>query len=199
MRFKRSFLLLITFSVLGPSCKDNRTDFEKLVTEWQGKKIELIRDLECRVMGEDTVATELLDKPCKILIYVDSTGCTNCKLRLEEWKRLIAEVEPIRDRVSFLFCFHTKDEEMVNLMFLRLGVRYPIFFDPEGRMQQANHFAADQEAQTFLLNKKNKTTIVGSPVGNPVKWKLYRKMINKELKIKDEDWPEKADMGGSIY
>jgi hypothetical protein len=45
----------------------------------------------------------LLEGDYKVLLYVDSVGCTSCKLRLWDWKALIAEADSaFAGKLSFL-------------------------------------------------------------------------------------------------
>lgn len=61
----------------GISCKEDvkRTEAEKIVSEWTGKEIIFPADIECTYLGRDTVCPGQ-DTPYKILLYTDSTGCT---------------------------------------------------------------------------------------------------------------------------
>jgi hypothetical protein len=87
---KKTISIFFLFLVLL-SCKkdDRKQNIEQVVKEWSGKTVVFPKDVQCKVMGRDTLVTELFQKPYKILLYVDSTGCTSCKLRMPEWKKII--------------------------------------------------------------------------------------------------------------
>ena len=38
----------------------------------------------------------------KILVYIDSIGCSSCKLQLNKWKEFINEITP-KPKFSFLY------------------------------------------------------------------------------------------------
>ena len=45
--------------------------------------------LNAKIMGEDTIIPHILDHKYKILTYIDTTGCTACRLKLFDWKLFI--------------------------------------------------------------------------------------------------------------
>ena len=48
--------------------------------------------LNAKIMGEDTIIPHILDHKYKILTYIDTTGCTACRLKLFDWKLFIKEL-----------------------------------------------------------------------------------------------------------
>ena len=58
------------------------------------------------IQGKENVDFRIKDTEYKIVAYVDSAGCTSCKLHLSKWKELIHYVDSIQsERVQFLFFF----------------------------------------------------------------------------------------------
>ena len=53
----------------------------------------------------------------------------------------------------------------------------PVCIDLDNRLNKLNHFPADVTFQTFLLDKENKVTVLGSPVHNTAIKDLYLKQI----------------------
>ena len=97
------------------SCQDKeRERFSNLVHDWQGKEILFPDSLVFARFGTDTVDNILSpDAPYKILVYIDSLGCTTCKLQLDRWKEFIAYVDSAtNDRIPFCFrnCFELIQE-----------------------------------------------------------------------------------------
>jgi hypothetical protein len=177
------FLLLTAFFVLSVSCKENKKqiEIEKILTEWVGKEIQFPKDCQCDVLGKDTTSnlcTDLFGKEYKILLYVDSLGCTKCKLRLPEWKRLIAESDSLNSgKLGFLFFFHPKDMNELQFMFGLDQMTYPVFIDADNAIGQLNHFPEQESYQCFLLDKDNKVIMIGNPTINPKVWELYKKQV----------------------
>ena len=82
------------------SCGYTNKEISQIVKEWQNKEIIFPYSLQSKIMGKDTACNYLLNKKYKILLYVDSTACTECKLQLYEWYKLINI--PIVYRLSLL-------------------------------------------------------------------------------------------------
>jgi len=109
--YKYFVLFLFVFYCII-SCKDNRrkADISKVLTEWIGKEIQFPDHVPCFFSGRDTVlylCAESFQKEFKILLYVDSMGCSDCRLKLNQWKQLIAETDSLYpDKVGFLFFWY---------------------------------------------------------------------------------------------
>jgi len=181
------FVLLSLFS-----CKkdERRTEAEKIVTEWIGKEIIFPLDYECNLMGKDTaLCAGLLNADYKILLYVDSMGCTGCKLRMYEWKQLMQEADSVftKNKLSFLFFFHPKNKNKRRLLFLIKGDKfdYPIFIDNTNQINSLNDFPKEESYQCFLLDKINKVVSIGNPTLNPKIWELYKEQISEKPENED--------------
>ena len=81
------------FSLCFLSCTGNkrRDNIAQVVKEWMGKEIRFPDGLTCTHMGKDTACIDLYSESYKILLYVDSAGCTSCRLNLFDWKSIIKE------------------------------------------------------------------------------------------------------------
>ena len=166
------------------SCKQNekRAEAEKIVTEWMGKEIQFPKEYSCNILGKDTttaLCSDLFDKEYKVMLYVDSIGCTSCKLRLFQWNQLIEESDNLfKDKLSFLFFFHPKDKKELQFLLKRDRMDYSVFLDLEDKINQLNHFPEQQSYQCFLLDKDNKVVMIGNPTLNPKIWELYKEQIS---------------------
>ena len=61
------------------------------------------------IQGKDTVDFSLADADYKVVTYIDSVGCTSCKLQLPRWKLFMQEVDSTLNRlVPFVFYFTRK-------------------------------------------------------------------------------------------
>ncbi len=177
--------LFIAFTACNKQAK-RQAEAEKIVTEWLGKTIQFPDDMTLSVYGKDTLVPDLLNTPYRILLYVDSTGCTSCKLKIYEWQKLIAEADStLKGKVSFIFFFQPKNRDDLFYSLKRDRFTYPVYIDDNNKTQGLNQFPADQAYQCFLLNNKNKVISIGNPVLNPGIWKLYKEIING--KITDTD------------
>ena len=165
------------------SCRESkqRTNAEEIVKEWTGKTIQFPNVLTCKSLGKDAVCTELFGRPYKVLVYIDSSGCMGCKLRMQEWKKIIKEMDSIApENVSFLFFFNPKDERELDILMKQEQFDYPIFVDKANLIDELNNFPKDMKFQSFLLNEQNEVLAIGSPSMNFQVWELYKQLISGE-------------------
>jgi len=182
--FKQGILWLILLTLLfAYSCKDNRNrgEIAKIVTEWIGKEIRFAENIPCYMSGKETfseICDEWFQKDYKILMYVDSAGCSDCRLRLFEWEQLMTEADTLfNGRVGFLLYFQPKSIREMSLLFTKELFDFPVFMDINGDMNRLNRFPRAMEYQCFLLDSDNKVVMVGNPVLNMRIWELYKLQI----------------------
>ena len=153
-------ILLAVFFVC--SCRDSkqREEAAKIVNEWIGKEIRFPENVPCYVSGKDTLPElcgEHFRKEFKILLYVDSAGCSSCRLKLFEWKHLMEEADSLfQGKVGFLLYFQPKDVKEMGYLFVRDGFDYPVFMDAKDVINNLNRFPQAMQYQCFLLDKNNK-------------------------------------------
>jgi hypothetical protein len=199
---------LIVLSMLALAtlfgCKEtNKERLTHLVTEWQGKGIIFPENPVFTRYVVDTVDYQIPETAYKVLIYVDSAGCTNCKLQLHKWKELIAYTDSVTGgTVPFLFFFHTEAPKEINYLLKLDKFDLPVCMDEEDKLNKLNKFPSDITFQTFLLDKDNKVAVIGNPVHNLGIWDLYIKQItgkdisaNNQTKTIAEAEVTEADMG----
>lgn len=126
----------------------------------------------------DTVDYIIPQSNYKVLIYVDSLGCTSCKLQLNKWKELVAYTDSVTNgTIPFLFVFHPKDRKEISYLLKREGIKFPVCIDTNDALNKLNKFPADMTFQTFLLDRNNKVTVLGNPIHNLAIKELYLKQI----------------------
>ena len=105
------YILLITAFF---SCNNEQKKKEKqilqLVNEWQGKQIVFPENAVFTRYLTDTTDFQIPQSEYKVLVYVDSTGCTSCKLKLNKWKKLIEYTDSVtQKKVPYLFFIHPQN------------------------------------------------------------------------------------------
>ena len=177
-------LIILVLLPIFFSCKNEQKEKEKekqimeLVNEWQGKQIVFPENSIFTRYLTDTTDYQIPQSEYKVLIYVDSIGCTSCKLQLHKWKELIEYTDSVtQNKVPFLFFFHPKDAKERRYLLKRDGFDRPICIDLDDRLNKLNKFPADMTFQTFLLDQNNKVAILGNPVHNTAVKELYLKQI----------------------
>ena len=203
----RKFLFVFFCLSLLFSCKQtNRKNFINAVVEWKGKEIIYSNDMIFTLWGQDTLDYSIPHADYRIVSYVDSVGCTSCKLQLLRWKSLMAEISSVsQDSVPVIFFFHPKNVEEIIYRLKFDKYNYPVCIDFDDKFNKLNHFPADPTFQTFLLDKNNRVLAVGNPVHNPKVKELYLKIIRGETGSQEKETPrsyaiaevdrKEADMG----
>lgn len=176
-----NLIILVLFPIFF-SCKNEHKEKEKqiaeLVNEWQGKKIKFPDNPIFTQYLTDTTNFQIPQSEYKVLIYVDSIGCTSCKLQLQKWKELIEYTDSAtQGKVPFLFFFHPKDTKEIRYLLKCEGFDRPVCIDLDDRLNKLNKFPADITFQTFLLDKNNKIVVLGNPIHNTAVKDLYLKQI----------------------
>lgn len=184
------YILFLIGSLLFFSCKETEAQkIDRLVNEWTGKEIVYPVDASFTSLGKDT--DYLLRSEYTIVTYVDSIGCTSCKLQLPRWKSFIAQLDSITNAPVLVFFFlHPKDEKEMTYILKRDNFTHPVCLDEKDAFNKLNYFPTDMTFQTFLLDKDNKVVAIGNPIHNPKVKELYLKIImgdkaapQKEVKI----------------
>jgi hypothetical protein len=189
---KQLLFLFMMITLLHYSCKDNsrKEEAAKIVNEWTGKEIRFPENVPCYVLGKDTLpelCNKCFGKEYKILLYVDSTGCSSCRLKLFLWKQLMEEADSLfQGKVGFLLFFQPKSVKEMNYLFIRDRFDYPVFMDVKSSINDLNHFPQAMQYQCFLLDKNNKVLMVGNPVLNQKIWELYKEQISGGKKAEPE-------------
>ncbi|MDR1623619.1 MAG: DUF1573 domain-containing protein, partial [Tannerellaceae bacterium] len=200
---KQLILSMLALAMLFGCKETGKKRLARLVTEWQGREITFPHEMIFTRYLTDTVAYQMPESGYKVLVYVDSTGCTGCKLQLHKWKELIAYTDSITGgTVPFLFFFHAKDPKEINYLLKVDKFDLPVCIDKEDKLNRLNQFPSDITFQTFLLDKDNKVAVIGNPVHNLAVRDLYVKQItgkempgNNQAKTIAEADVTEADMG----
>ena len=166
------------------SCAESDKErLSKLVKEWEGKEILFPAHSTFTIQGKDTVDFDFMDAEYKVVTYIDSIGCTSCKLQLPRWKKLMTEVDSLTDGgVSFLIYFYPKDKEELCSLMRRDAFIYPVCFDWQDKLNRLNKVPPNSAFQTFLLDKDNKVVAIGNPALNPLIKELYLEVIKNDTK-----------------
>ena len=169
----------ITFTLCTIACQDNgRKAIARTVEQWQGRAVQMPEGAVFTMQARDTVAMDVYAPTHKVLVYVDSTGCTSCRLQLHEWKKFIAEVDSATGgRVPFLFFLSPKSVKEARYITRRDDFTYPICVDMQNRLDSLNRFPEQDMFHTFLLDGDNRVAVIGNPIHNRAVRDLYMKTL----------------------
>lgn len=177
-------IILCLFAFLLSTCNFKTNESKSIVEDWYQKEIIIPNNLKFKSFGRDTVCSHMLKRKFKVLVYIDSLGCTACKLNLSGWKEYIDTCKLMYYDVGFLFAVQSKNYRVFELRLKESNFNYPIIYDYGDEFNKTNNFPKEEQLRTFLLDKNNKVILIGSPINNLKIRELYNKVLmGKNKKI----------------
>ena len=178
-------LIILLLTIFLSACQDKQKEIiTLLVKEWQGKQILFPENMVFTRFASDTTNFVIPTSDYKVLVFVDSIGCTSCKLQLSRWKEFIRYTDSISQKnIPFLFFFFFFDQWEIHSLLIRENFDKPICLDRSDSLNQLNHFPKDIRFQVFLLDKNNKVVVIGNPVHNPNVKELYLEEISRKQPV----------------
>ena len=178
-------LIILLLTIFLSACQDKQKEIITLfVKEWQGKQILFPENMVFTRFASDTTNFVIPTSDYKVLVFVDSIGCTSCKLQLSRWKEFIRYTDSISQKnIPFLFFFQFDDQWEIHSLLIRENFDKPICLDRSDSLNQLNHFPKDIRFQVFLLDKNNKVVVIGNPVHNPNVKELYLEEISRKQPV----------------
>ena len=172
-RFIYSFLFILLVS-----CSDQSTNkrMTEVIEEWQGKEFVLPLVMTDVLTGNEI---DLKDVDFTILTYINSNGCTSCKMKLPLWKAYIDSLQSITDTPFkvLLVIQSGKKDDVINLL-KRDSYDYPVFIDENDYVNHHNKLPDDPTFQTFILNKTFHVIAIGNPIYSCAIGDLYKSLIS---------------------
>ena len=178
---KPIYLILALFATcLLSSCQKTETErLEQLLQTWYEKEITFPDNPSFTVYGEKESDFTIPVGGYKLVHYVDSVGCTSCKLNLDKWKEYIAYLDSVTGHtVPCLFFIHATQKREVKIALKESRFSHPVCLDVENEFYRLNKFPMHPMLQTFLLDKDNRIVGMGDPVKNPRVKELYLNLIS---------------------
>lgn len=171
------FYSVLVLFVISCSPSTTTSDLQKIY----GQQMVLPVNGQWRILNRDTTVVVSPDKP-KILVYYNSQGCTSCRLKeLLEWKGLVGDIKTLSadsSNAEFVFLFATgSDLRTVTTVLMQYNFDIPVLCDTQSEFEAKNLLPDKEMFHYFLLDQSGKVFLVGSPVGNPTMWQLYKRRI----------------------
>lgn len=178
--------LIITtlFGLVLWSCHSEKSDYERIVSEWQGRQI-LLPNVMADILTGNTI--DMNDADFTILTYVDSIGCTGCKMKLPLWKEFLGSIDSnCESDVQFLMVVDPSGIEELNYNLKREDFDYPVYLDKENRISKTNLFPDKTLLQTFLIDRNKKVIATGNPLYSSEIARLYKDIIEGKMSVSAE-------------
>jgi len=147
------------------ACKSHAKmdELQSLVEEWQGREIKL-PDVMTDVLTGDTI--DLSDADFTILSYVDSTGCTGCRMKLSLWDMYLSSLyndSTIDAEVVTLMVVCPKNDREIVSLLKKEAYLHPVYSDKKDKINTVNSFPTETTFRTFLLDRNRKVIGIGNP------------------------------------
>lgn len=185
---RATVLFFLLLGVLITSCKESpEKQLMQTLKKWEQKEIFFPSEMKFTMINDGEQQFSLPVSNNKILVYVDSIGCLDCKLRMDKWLEFMSQVNSISsDTVPFLFFFHSGSTQEIKELMKTYRVDFPFCIDINDKLNKLNAFPDNIALQTFLLDRNNRVKVVGNPIHNLKIKKLYLKHITG-MDMKDDD------------
>ncbi len=198
MRPSVPYIFLATLLALV-ACKSDKDRMAEIVEAWHGRKI-VFPEVMTDFLTGDTI--DLSDADFTIFTYVDSVGCTGCKMKLQVWQEFLNCLDSISNGdVHFIMVVDGADSHDLKYLVKRYGFEYPICVDTDHFMVQKYTLPDKVALQTFLLDKDRKVMSIGSPVYSPEIERMYKEIISGKTVFSSDEIaqvtvePNMIDMG----
>lgn len=166
--------------LLSVGCSDDRSRNRELVGQWLGREIVMPDELVYQIQN-DTVKLDLERPDFKIVNYVDSSGCTSCRMKLSRWSEVIDELKSIPDiDVEVITIVNTDDHHEIAYLLRRDNYLNPVAFDGANTFDRVNELPSSPDYHTFLLDSENKVVAIGNPAANPKIKDVFMRHITEE-------------------
>lgn len=168
------YILIVVLILL--SCDDTKNIAIDL-SQLQSKPITLPETCEVIADGRDTSITNILISNLKLVVYVDSVGCSLCSIsKMYLWEGFIEYAKPFSNQLKYYFIYSPAKKDINDIkMALRNNMfDYPVLIDEKGDFERLNpHLPKNKQLHTFLLDENNNVILVGNPLNNKEVEKLF--------------------------
>lgn len=158
------------------SCNSSDSRHDAIVNEMIGIEMNFPEELQFQI--KDTpIDYDFESADFKIVTYIDSTGCSPCRLKLAEWDEIINDLKTRENpSVNFLMILDKMDTTSISKMIEVYDFLHPVCYD-NGSFVRHNRLPNDELCQTFLLDSDNKIVAIGNPAMKSRIKDLYNKRI----------------------
>lgn len=194
MKVKSLYNWFWTACTLAVACGcSSVSEEQKVVNEWIGKTVSIPDQLVFKVQ-EQPVDLFAATPDFRIINFVDSTGCTSCKLKLLSWDKLMKELKMLDDvDVEVLTIVSTRDSRDLQYLLQRDNFSYPVAIDTADIFNRTNILPSGAIFQTFLLDSEGEVIAIGNPLMNPKIKNLYKKIIQGDSAAESADHPAEGN------
>lgn len=158
------------------SCTSRIDNEQQVLSELYGSEIQLLDGLTCEIQGT-SVRVNPADADYTIICYIDSAGCTPCRMKLPLWDEVVNELSAYDSDVLFVMILGSRRDAKIESNLERESFQHPVCYDSTGLFAASNPLPHGSPYHTLLLDGDSRVVCVGNPVFNPKIRDLYRRVI----------------------
>lgn len=192
MRIIISLLILLLSSIFlncnNNSKKDHFNELEKIVDNWNNKKIQYPDSLILYTSKKKTVINfnAYLKHEVKIISIINNQ-CTNCTIsQLMYWDGFRKEYTD-KFNIQIILIYSGKNEYFCKVLMEDTGIQIPVFLDESEHFIQKNDLFNNPQFQTLLLDSENKIILTGDISNNMKLEELFVNEIEINLQSRNKE------------
>lgn len=176
----KNIIAIVVFALVAISCSQSVDEHKDIVNQMSGMQIVFPTDLTYQV-GNTRIDLNPSEADFKIIVYIDSAGCTTCKMRMTLWNEIISEYKALTSQyIELLMILNTHPTEEYFEVIKDREFNQPVCFDPENSFAAHNSLPDNSKYHSFLLNSNDSIIAIGNPAENPKIRELYKKIITSD-------------------
>lgn len=160
-----------------------RRDIKKMLMTYYSQEVKFPSQL-IKVPGTSMNIHSINDSIPKLVIYIDSTECSSCRIgHLEEYETLATESN-ITDRFALIIILSPskKDFEYTKHLLDVYNFPFTVYLDKAHSFRKENTFIPnDKRFHAFFVNAKNQPVLVGDPTHGAKIQHLFKKTLSETL------------------
>lgn len=167
--------ILLGLSFVTICCTNKHSDISSIVKSWENRKINYPKQMHFNNANDEVVPLDYSGR-YKVLCYIDSAGCTSCKLKnqLFRWVQFMNLVDNLTDySTAFIFAIQSNNKEQIQRLLIDYNFSYPVFFDTKGELKSINKLPEQEELCCFLLDRNDNVVLMGNPIYGEKMQKLF--------------------------
>lgn len=186
---RKSWILYFVISgICLFGCMSPKERTEEVIKEFKKEKVVLpYEDMSCWINDSIQHNRPWEQAKLKLVIYVDSTNCSECTLKtMYMWKDFVEMEQEYKPDFFLVYIFQTKKEIAPRALaseFKITELNHPMYIDSQSVFAKSNpHLPQESLYHIFLLDNENNVILVGNPLFNPQIEELLRKEVEDRIK-----------------
>ncbi len=168
--------ILFLFTILLCGCKNEyRTELSKVI----GQELLFPDGMSLKLNGRDTLCPEFTEAHFKIINYIDTAGCMECKVHVFDWGKLQRGLDTTGLDIKVCFVVWSDNYAEIESLCRIHRFPYPLWYDYDGEFGRVNNIPKINNFRTCLVDENNMILAVGSPLYNEAIYDLYLKIASE--------------------